>query len=72
MLTSATAATLGLSLTIPIGFCTDYVLHGAVPDVLSVAGAAMVVGGFLTISVHSAASRSRGNGDDDKGRSAGE
>jgi solute carrier family 35 protein F5 len=50
VLTSPTVATLGLALTIPIGFTTDFLLHGDVPGWLSISGAVMVVGGFLLIS----------------------
>jgi solute carrier family 35 protein F5 len=59
VLTNATVATLGLTLTIPLAFGADAVLNnGNILSVPSVVGAAAVVGGFLLVNV--------GNGSDDR------
>ena len=40
----------GLSVTIPIAFASDFVLHGLVPDVLNACGAGLVICGFLCVN----------------------
>ena len=50
LLTTPTVATVGCSLTIPIAFASDFVLHGKVPNGLAVLGAVLVVGGFYFVS----------------------
>ncbi len=52
VLTNASVATLGLTLTIPLAFGADAVLNnGNILSVPSVVGAAAVVGGFLLVNV---------------------
>ncbi|KAJ1616524.1 hypothetical protein T492DRAFT_1106074 [Pavlovales sp. CCMP2436] len=53
VLTSPTAATVGLSFTIPIAMATDSVLHGLQPTSLSLLAALCVCGGFVMINVGS-------------------
>ncbi|CAM9419899.1 unnamed protein product [Pylaiella littoralis] len=62
LLTTPTVATVGCSLTIPVAFGSDFVLHGKVPNALAVSGALMVVGGFYFVSgrVDSGAREPRG------------
>ncbi|CAN0208017.1 unnamed protein product, partial [Phaeothamnion confervicola] len=50
VLTSPVVATVGLSLTIPMAFVTDFVLRGAWPRIGQLAGAAAVIGGFLAVN----------------------
>ncbi|CAM9384091.1 unnamed protein product [Sphacelaria rigidula] len=50
LLTTPTVATVGLSLTIPIAFLTDFVLHRKHPKGLAITGALLVVGGFICVS----------------------
>eukprot|EP00903_Cladosiphon_okamuranus_P019969 g18350.t1 len=50
LLTTPTVATVGCSLTIPIAFASDFLLHGMVPNTLAVVGASLVVGGFYFVS----------------------
>ncbi|CAM9559225.1 unnamed protein product, partial [Ectocarpus fasciculatus] len=50
LLTTPTVATVGCSLTIPIAFVSDFVMHGKVPNPLAVLGAFLVVGGFYFVS----------------------
>lgn len=50
LLTTPTVATVGCSLTIPIAFASDFLLHGNVPKALAVLGATLVVGGFYFVS----------------------
>jgi len=49
MLTSPTAATLGLSLTIPVAFAADALVNGKQPKPLALLGALFVVAGFVGI-----------------------
>lgn len=49
LLTTPTVATVGCSLTIPIAFASDFVLHGDVPKGLSVFGASLMVVGFCFV-----------------------
>jgi solute carrier family 35 protein F5 len=51
VLTSPTAATVGLSLTIPIAMATDALLHGMRPSALGAVAALLVCGGFVLINV---------------------
>ncbi|CAM9941352.1 unnamed protein product [Ascophyllum nodosum] len=50
LLTTATVATVGCSMTIPIAFASDFVLHGKVPDPIAVVGAFLLVVGFFFVS----------------------
>ncbi|KAG5183777.1 hypothetical protein JKP88DRAFT_316285 [Tribonema minus] len=50
VLTTPTVAAVGLALTIPFAFVTDFLLHAMVPAPLEVLGAAMVVSGFAVVS----------------------
>jgi len=47
-LTSATVATVALSLTIPLAMVSDLAIHGTVPVPLLAAGSALVAAGFVT------------------------
>jgi solute carrier family 35 protein F5 len=52
VLTSATVATVGLGLTIPLAFVSDWVMgHGNVVSVQSVLGALSVLAGFILVNV---------------------
>lgn len=62
LLTTPTVATVGCSLTIPIAFGSDFVLHGKVPNALAILGALLVVGGFYFVS-----DRKESVGGDDSG-----
>lgn len=53
MLTSPTAATVGLSLTIPIAMATDAALHGIHPSGLGSLAALLVCAGFVMINAAS-------------------
>ena len=50
VLTSPTVVAVGLSVTIPIAFASDFLLHGLVPDVLNACGAGLVICGFLCVN----------------------
>jgi len=50
VLTSATVATVGMSLTIPIAFSSDYLLWGIVPNFQSVLGASGVLLAFFLVN----------------------
>ena len=47
VLTTPTVATVGLSLTVPLAFASDFVLGHGAPDFLSTLGAFGVIGGFV-------------------------
>jgi len=51
VLTSPTVATVGLGLTIPFAFCSDFLINGIVPSFLEVAGAVGVIIGFVTVNL---------------------
>ena len=53
VLTSATVATLGLSITIPLALLTDTVLHPDtnMPTAPSIVGAVLVVAGFVCVNI---------------------
>lgn len=52
VLTSATVATVGLGLTIPLAFVSDWIMgHGNVLDGQSIAGAVAVLAGFIIVNV---------------------
>lgn len=52
VLTSATVATVGLGLTIPLAFVSDWVMgHGNVVSVQSVLGALSVLAGFILVNI---------------------
>lgn len=50
LLTTPTVATVGCSLTIPMAFAADFLIHGKVPNTPAVLGALMVLAGFLFVS----------------------
>ena len=52
ILTSATIATVGLSITIPLAMISDDMQHGIIPDVISVVGALLVIVGFVGMNVY--------------------
>ena len=54
LLTSPTVASVGLTLTVPIAFVTDLMLHGRAPQGLAVVGGLLVVLGFLLVAVSGA------------------
>mmetsp|Transcript_25982 Transcript_25982/g.35749 ORF Transcript_25982/g.35749 Transcript_25982/m.35749 type:complete len:177 (-) Transcript_25982:399-929(-) len=51
VLTSPTVATVGLSLTIPLAFLSDWGFHNQVPTVFATVGAVAVISGFVLVSV---------------------
>ena len=53
VLTSPTVVAVGLSVTVPLAFLSDFVLHQAVPDMLNTAGAALVIVGFILVNLAS-------------------
>jgi len=53
ILTSPTIATLGLTITIPLGLGSDYLLFRKVPTLLSLAGAFLVGIGFIVVNLFS-------------------
>ena len=50
VLTSPTVATVGLSLTIPLAFLSDFLLGHGAPAVLSIFGALAVIFGFVVVN----------------------
>ncbi|CAM9747687.1 unnamed protein product [Chrysoparadoxa australica] len=50
LLTTPTVATVGLSLTIPLAFASDFMLHGLVPGLLELLASLGVLGGFVLVS----------------------
>ena len=46
-------ATVGLSITIPFALVSDFIFFGKVPTAMSVGGALLVIGGFVTVSCES-------------------
>lgn len=53
VLTSPTVVAVGLSITVPLAFLSDFVLHQAVPDMLNTAGALLVIVGFIMVNLAS-------------------
>ena len=51
LLTSPTVVAVGLSITVPLAFMSDFILHQAVPDMLNSAGALLVVTGFMLVNM---------------------
>jgi solute carrier family 35 protein F5 len=51
VLTSPTVVAVGLSITVPLAFLSDFVLHQTVPDMLNLSGAALVVVGFTLVNL---------------------
>eukprot|EP00752_Nemacystus_decipiens_P009315 g8324.t1 len=49
LLTTPTVATVGCSMTIPMAFASDFILHGIVPHGLAVLGSLLVVAGFCFV-----------------------
>jgi solute carrier family 35, member F5 len=47
VLTTPTVASVGLALTIPLAFVTDFILHSIVPSAVQALGAVLVVSGFV-------------------------
>ena len=52
LLTSATVATVGMSVTIPLALITDWLLHSTVPNWYQVVSAALIVTGFVLVNVY--------------------
>ena len=57
VLTSPTVVAVGLSITVPLAFLSDFVLHQAVPDMLNTAGALLVIVGFILVNLASGTMR---------------
>jgi solute carrier family 35 protein F5 len=52
VLTSATVATVGLGLTIPLAFVSDLIMgHGNILDATSIMGATSVLAGFILVNI---------------------
>lgn len=51
VLTSPTVVAVGLSITVPLAFLSDFMLHQTVPDWLNTAGALLVVVGFTLVNL---------------------
>jgi solute carrier family 35, member F5 len=47
VLTTPTVASVGLALTIPLAFVTDFILHSIMPSAVQAVGAVLVVSGFV-------------------------
>jgi solute carrier family 35 protein F5 len=63
ILTSATVATVGLGLTIPLAFCSDWIMgHDYVLTTTSVLGALSVLAGFVLVNLGGDKDESEGEG----------
>ena len=60
VLTTPTMATVGLTLTVPIAFLTDFLIGGESPGWLRSLGSAFVVGGFFLVNFGSNVDHSQG------------
>jgi solute carrier family 35 protein F5 len=64
VLTSATVATVGLGLTIPLAFVSDLIMgHGSILDATSIMGAIAVLAGFILVNI---GEETKEGGDDDE------
>jgi solute carrier family 35 protein F5 len=64
VLTSATVATVGLGLTIPLAFVSDLIMgHGNILDATSIMGAIAVLAGFILVNI---GEETKEGGDDDE------
>jgi solute carrier family 35 protein F5 len=64
VLTSATVATVGLGLTIPLAFVSDLIMgHGNILDATSIMGAIAVLAGFILVNI---GEETKDGGDDDE------